>query len=267
MKTSSNLSTGNQLRWVVLLLAIAVILPTICLLWFMSQAVRNERLAVRQKLSVIYLKRLEILSKGIDELWTARIGIIEKQAALQGQPVEMFDRLVGHKTGTDDPNICNAVIIFDRSGKLVYPLTGGQDYPGEFSPEFNLAWNAEFIDEDFNRAIQLYEQFVNTADEGYYIHYSALLGKVRCLRKSGEIEKAAALCREMAYGQIPENVSVSSVALIARARILHLNMKGETQDGFSRSDLENLIFSSINYTPGSGNGFLLMPSDTRIFLL
>ena len=38
----------------VLLLAIAVILPTVCLLWFMSQAVKNERLAVKQKLTDIY---------------------------------------------------------------------------------------------------------------------------------------------------------------------------------------------------------------------
>ncbi len=43
-------SLSNQLRWVILLLAIAVILPTVCLLWFMTQAVKNERLAFRQKL-------------------------------------------------------------------------------------------------------------------------------------------------------------------------------------------------------------------------
>ena len=267
MKTTGNISTGNQLRWVVLLLAIAVILPTVCLLWFMSQAVRNERLAVRQKLSVIYQKRLEILSKRIDDLWSARIGIIEEETAVKRQPIEMFDRLAGRDGGTDDPNICNAVIIYDRSGKLVYPVTGGQDYPGEFSPGFNLAWNAEFMDGDFTRAIQLYEQFVDTADDGYYIHYSALLGKVRCLRKSGEIEKAVTLCQEIAYGQTPEDVSVSSVALIARARILLVNLKSETQEGLRRPDLENLIGSAINYTPGSGYGFLLMPSVTRIFLL
>ena len=267
MKTFGNISTGNQLRWVVLLLAIAVILPTVCLLWFMSQAVRNERLAVRQKLSVIYQKRLDTLSKGIDDLWSARIGIIEKETEVKRRPIEMFDRLAGRDGGTDDPNICNAVIIFDRSGSLVYPITGGQDYPGEFSPEFNLAWNAEFIDEDFSRAIQLYEQFVDMPDDGYYIHYSALLGKIRCLKKSGEIEKAITLCRKMAYGQIPDDVNLSTVALIARARILLLNLKGETQQGFSRPDLESLIGSAINYAPGSGNGFLLMPSGTRIFLL
>jgi signal transduction histidine kinase len=267
VKTIGNISTGNQLRWVVLLLAIAVILPTVCLLWFMSQAVRNERLAVRQKLSVIYKKRLEILSKGIDDRWSDRIGIIEQETAVKHQPVEMFDRLVGRNSETDDPNICNAVIIYDGNDKLVYPVTGGQDYPGEFPPEFNLAWNAESMDEDFNRAMQLYEQFIDLPDDGYYIHYSALLGKIRCLNKLGEIEKAIALCRRMAYGQTPQDVSVSSVALIARARILLLDMKSQTKEGFSRADLENLIVSSINYTPDSGNGFLLMPSGTRIFLL
>ncbi|MDT8300693.1 MAG: ATP-binding protein [Sedimentisphaerales bacterium] len=267
MKTIGNISTSNNLRWVVLLLAIAIILPTVCLLWFMSQAVGNERLAVRQKLTVAYQQRLEILSNRIDGLWSARIGVIEDESAVQHQPVEMFDRLVGRDSRTDDPNICNAVIIYDRMGKLVYPVTGGDDYSGEFLPEFNLAWNAEFTDENFTRAIQLYEQFVDSADDDHYLHYSALLGQIRCLNKLGELDQAVTLCREMAYGQTPENVSVSSVALIAKARILLVNLKSQTQEGIGRSDLENLIGSAINYTPGSGSGFLLMPSGTRIFLL
>ncbi|MBC8468734.1 MAG: GHKL domain-containing protein [Planctomycetes bacterium] len=267
MKTIGNISKGNQLRWVVLLLAIAVILPTVCLLWFMSQAVGNERLAVRQKLTAVYQKRLETLSKRIDDLWLARIGVIEDETAVQRQPIEIFDRLTGRYSGTDDPNVCNAVIIYDRSGKLVYPVTGGDDFPGEFPEEFNLAWTSELADENYSRAIQLYEQFVDSVDNGYYLRYSALLGQIRCLRESGEFDKAVTLCREMAYGQIPENVSVSSVALIARARILLVNLKSQTQEGVGRSDLENLIGSAVNYTPGSGSGFLLMPSGTRIFLL
>lgn len=267
MKTVGNINTGNQLRWVVLLLAIAVILPTVCLLWFMNQAVRNERLAVRQKLTMVYQQRLEILSKRIDDLWSARIGVIEDETAVQRQPVEMFDRLADRDIGPNTPNICNAVIIYDRMGKLVYPVTGGDDFRGEFPEEFNLAWNAEFTDEDFIRAIRMYEQFVDSADDGYYLRYSALLGQIRCLRKSGEFDQAVTLCREMAYGQMPENVSLSSVALIAKARILLVNLKNLTREGIGRSDLENLIGSAINYTPGSGSGFLLMPSGTRIFLL
>ncbi|MHC4103909.1 MAG: hypothetical protein ACYSR9_03130, partial [Planctomycetota bacterium] len=270
MKTIGNISTSNNLRWVVLLLAIAIILPTVCLLWFMSQAVGNERLAVRQKLTVAYQQRLEILSNRIDALWSARISVIEDETAVQHQPIEIFDRLTGRDSGTNDPNICNAVIIYDRMGKLVYPVTGGDDYPNEFPPGFNLAWNAEFTDEDFTRAIRMYEQFVDSVDDGYYLRYSALLGQIRCLRKSGEFDQAVTLCREMAYGQTPEDVEdvgVSSIALIAKARILLINLKSQTQEGVGRSDLENLIGSAINYIPGSGSGFLLMPSGTRIFLL
>jgi len=267
VKTIGNISTGNQLRWVVLLLAIAIILPTVCLLWFMSQAVGNQSLAIRQKLSVSYLQRLEILSNRIDDLWSARISVIEDETAVQSQPIEIFDRHTGRDSGTNEPNICNAVMIYDRMGKLVYPVTGGDDYPNEFPPGFNLAWNAEFTDKNYPRAIQLYEQFVDSADDGYYLRYSALLGQIRCLRKSGEFDQAVTLCREMTYGKIPEDVSVSSVALIAKARILLVNLKSQTQEGVGRSDLENLIGSAINYIPGSGSGFLLMPSGTRIFLL
>ncbi len=100
-----------------------------------------------------------------------------------------------------------------------------------------------------------------------YTRYSALMGKVRCLRKLGEIEQAVALCDKIAYGQTPENISPSSAALIARARILLVNLKNETKEGLTRSDLQNLISSVVNYTPGGGYSFLPMPSDTRVFLL
>ena len=45
---------NDRMRWVMLLFAVAVILPTVCLLWFMTQAVRNERLAIREKLLTAY---------------------------------------------------------------------------------------------------------------------------------------------------------------------------------------------------------------------
>src|ERR1051326_4347721 len=37
--------------WPVALLLFAVLVPAVCLLWFMSAAMRNERLAARQKLA------------------------------------------------------------------------------------------------------------------------------------------------------------------------------------------------------------------------
>jgi len=268
VKTKGKIGAGyNQLRWVVLLLAIAVILPTVCLLWFMSQAVKNERLAVRQTLTDAYQQQLEILGKKVDDLWSARIDVVEQQTAIKRQPVEMFELLAGQDNGTSgSKKICDAIIIYDSNGKLVYPVTGDDDYPGELSEEFNEAWGVEFAEKDFSLAIKLYGQIADSLVDDY-TRYSALLGKVRCLRKLEEIEKAIALCREMAYGQIPEGISSSSISLIARARILLVKLKSQTRDGLSRSDLQELIGSAVDYTPDSGYGFLLMPSGTRIFLL
>ena len=268
MKTKGTIGTGyNQLRWVVLLLAIAVILPTVCLLWFMSQAVKNERLAVRQKLTDIYQQRLDILSKRVDDLWSARISSIERETAAKRQPVEIFDLLAGRDNGTGGSKICDAIIIYDSNGKLLYPVAGDDDYTGELPEEFNEAWRVEFTEEDFSLAIQLYAQIADSPIVDDYTRYSALLGNVRCLRKLGEIEEAVALCHEIAYGQTLESISSSSVALIARAKILLVKLKSQTQEGLRWSDLQNLIGSAINYTPGGGSDFLPMPSGTRIFLL
>jgi hypothetical protein len=124
----------------------------------MIQAVRNERLAVRQKLTDVYQQRLDILSKRIDDLWSTRISFVEQETALKRQPVEMFDLLSGRGNGTGGSKVCDSIIIYDNNGKLVYPVAGDSDYTGELSEEFNEAWRVEFTEEDSTRAIILYEQ-------------------------------------------------------------------------------------------------------------
>ncbi len=152
----------HQLRWVVLLLAIAVILPTVCLLWFMTQVMKNERLAVRGKLTDVYKQRLETLSKRVDDLWSTRINVLGQQVAAKHQPVEIFERLAGKDNQADGLKICDAIIIFDSAGKLLYPVTGDGKPQAEFSDEFNKAWEVEFTGGDFARAARLYEQIAES---------------------------------------------------------------------------------------------------------
>ena len=266
MKTRGTVSAGyDQLRWVVLLLAMAVILPTVCLLWFMSQVVRNERLAVKQKLTDIYQQRLARLSQRVDDLWSARIESV-RQIAATYQPVEMFDLLAGRDKGADGLYPCDAIVIYDSNGRPVYPLAADGEHPDVLPEEFNKAWGAEFIDEDFARAVGLYGRIADSQVDDY-VRYSALLGRIRCLRKLRQVEKAIALCSQMAYGQIPEDISSSSISLIAQARLLLVELKAETQDGLSRPDVQDLIGSAVNYAPKNGSGFLLMPSEARVFFL
>jgi signal transduction histidine kinase len=266
VKATGNITAGqNQLRWVVLLLAIAVILPTACLLWFMSHAVRNERLAVKQKLTDVYQQRLDKLSQRLDSLWSDRINSVSAKAAGYGA-VEIFSLFAG---GGDDENglkLCDAAIVYDSNDKLLYPVVGDKEDAGQLPDEFNNAWSAEFIEEDFARAIRLYEQIADTSAEDY-VRNSALMGKVRCLRKSGDIEQAVSQCSELAYGQSQEHANSSSVSLMANARVLLVGLKSQTEDGLVRSDVQKLINTAVNYTPGNGSDFLPMPSETRIFLL
>jgi len=255
----------NQLRWVVLLLAIAVILPTVCLLWFMNQAVRNERLAVRQKLTDVYQQRLNRLSRRADGLWSDRINSLGAKASGR-DAVEIFGLFAGRNDNASGLKQCDALIVYDSNDKLIYPLTGSGAYPIELPNEFNKAWRAEFIEEDFAEAAGLYEWIARSFSEDY-VRYSALMGKVRCLRKSGEIEKAIAQCTELAYGRIPEGIGTSCASVITRARVLLVELKAQTEDGPGFSDVRRLIDSAVNYTPVDGSDFVPMPLETRVFFL
>jgi signal transduction histidine kinase len=266
VKAIDKITAGqNQLRWVLLLLAIAVILPTVCLLWFMSHAVRNERLAVRQKLTDVYQQRLERLSQRLDGLWSDRINSLGGRAAGPGS-VEMFALFAGHGSGPEGSRFCDAAIVYDSNDKLLYPLAGATKDPSELPEEFSKAWRAEFIEEDFARAAGLYEQIAGGASEDY-VRNSALMGKVRCLRKSGDIDRAVAQCSELAYGQSRQGISPASTSLIARARVLFVELKSQSENGLGRDDVKKLIDSAVNYTDANGSDFLLMPSETRIFFL
>jgi signal transduction histidine kinase len=232
----------------------------------MSRVVKNERLAVKQKLTDVYTQRLEKLGERIDELWSDRIDVVERQTTTQRQPVKMFELLAGRDKRAAGSNICDSIIIFDSNRKLNYPLIGDGGRPEELSEEFDEAWSVEFAHEDFNAALNLYEQIAESfVDE--YTRYGALMGQIRCLRKMGAIEDAIALCRKIAYGQFSEDISSSLVSLSARARILLVEMKSGTEEGLKRSDMQDLMESAINYTPGSSYIFLPMGSQTRIFLL
>ncbi|MHC4575614.1 MAG: histidine kinase dimerization/phospho-acceptor domain-containing protein [Planctomycetota bacterium] len=257
----------GQLRWVILLLAIAVILPTVCLLWFISQAVKNERLAVRQKLISAYQRELEELAQKYDNAWSSRMNLLDKETEAPREPIEVFRLATTRDRDTGRSYISDSVIIYDSSGNLLYPIGGSAEDPtDELAHKFKQVWDTEFVERDFAGAIGLYDEIAKSAQDAY-VRYSALMGKVRCLRNSGDIENAIRLCREVAYRKDPYSIDPGSARLRARARILLVNLEKEGEGGVKRSDLANVISSAINYGPFTDPGFLPMPSGTRIFSL
>jgi len=105
---------GQDIRaWPMLALLLLVVLVGIgCVLWFMREAMRNERLAVREKLVVAYRGQLALKQKLVQEQWL--------------RALERFD---GEKCGA--PLFAEAVlgewaasvICFDGEGRVSYPQT------------------------------------------------------------------------------------------------------------------------------------------------
>src|SRR3989339_382418 len=83
MKILRHLNPGyGQFGWVVLLLAVAVILPTVCLLWFMSEVVKSERLGVRQRLVTPYENQLVEAAGKAEEQWVEYCRLLERRSSV-----------------------------------------------------------------------------------------------------------------------------------------------------------------------------------------
>jgi signal transduction histidine kinase len=114
--------------WLILLLLLAVLVPSVCLLWFMNQAVHNERLAVRQKLIDAYRVNLALARDQLVANWTKPGPNPDLQPA--AAPA-LFARQVRD-------GLADAVICFDAAGHVIYP--GAVSPPRSEPPD--LAWTA-----------------------------------------------------------------------------------------------------------------------------
>jgi len=262
---TANIGSRNQLQWVVLLLAVTVLLPTVCLLWFMSRSAQNERLAVRQKLLDIYRGQLELLSRQIDRQWEQRATALDRAVQAGKSPMELFADLA---TGTQpDLPCCRAALIYDTTGRLLYPITRKDSDSAEAtSDRFDQAWQMEFVNNDFSAAADDYRRIAAMNNDDY-VGYLASLAAVRCLRKAGRIDEAVQLCRKVAYTTSTTPPPSSAVHLVAQARVLLVTMQADANIPVESDDINRLVKSALYYGDQSGADYLPMSSDTRIFLL
>ena len=93
-----------------LLLALAVAVPTACVLYSTNQAVRNARLAVRQKLVQAYEPPLHEAASEIASYWQDRADALVK-ALPEAAPPEQFAELV-------TSGVCTSAVIYDEAGNV-----------------------------------------------------------------------------------------------------------------------------------------------------
>ena len=90
-----------------LLLLLAVLVPSVCLLWFMNQAVHNERLAVRQKLADAYRVNLSLVQNQLEAYWRQTAAALDAEAERLLRPRSLRKQV---RAGLAD-----AVVCFDSS--------------------------------------------------------------------------------------------------------------------------------------------------------
>ena len=122
--------------WLVIL---AVALPTIACLWFMTRAMNNERAAMRQKSAQLHDFQLskvkESLDHHIDQLAVARK--VDANSDLFGSG--LFAQIVGEGQ-------CDSALIFNVDGSLEYPLLPETSFGDELTDaedqvlEFHTTW-------------------------------------------------------------------------------------------------------------------------------
>jgi len=96
-----------------LLLALAVAVPTACVLYSTNQAVRNARLAVRQKLVQAYEPPLHEAAAGVTSYWQGKADALAATAA-EAAPAERFAELV-------TSGVCESAAIYGEAGDVAYP--------------------------------------------------------------------------------------------------------------------------------------------------
>ena len=159
-----------------LLLLLAALVPSVCLLWFMNQAVHNERLAVRQKLADAYRVNLSLVQNQLEAYWRQAAAALDAEAE---PPISAraLCQASPRRTGR-----CGDLLRFRRQRHVSGAGCGSEAGSARVRPgPRRNAWNRAIPCEAAAAFARLAAQATN-AD----LAARALQAQARCLVKAGE---------------------------------------------------------------------------------
>lgn len=237
------------------MLMLVIIIPTVCLLWFVSEAVRNERMAVRQKLTELYQSQLESLPSMLQNFWKQKI---DRLFAINPNmsPTERFNKMI-------ESGLSDSIILYDNKGELLYPNT--LEPPHIDFADFNVEWDRaerlEFRTKNNLGAAKLYGDIASKSKD-INLTARALQRQIRCLGKAGKKDDAINIITNILsnseYGKARDN---SGRLIVPDAQLFFLqSMSKETSPVF-QSVFKGLVSRVKDYRSP------VMPSSQRLFLM
>jgi signal transduction histidine kinase len=241
-------------------------LPTVCLLWFMNSAVKNERLAVRQRLVNSYAESLAKLKGYNEDIWL-KLTDIPAQTLSDGAP-DFFKTIVRTQNyGKGDYDHGDAVLVYDANGALAYPVL--KDYEPDMPDVNESLWRLEFVAQDYAAAAREYQRRADeSSDETARLY--ARIAVVRNLKKAGDMAAALKEC-----GRIFDSVrqpDIRQFILLTQLRIMQIQLSKDAESPDYAHLVKRFLEQAAEYTgfgdyalPASGSD--LPPSTSRIFFL
>jgi signal transduction histidine kinase len=207
--------------WPVALLLLAVLVPVVCLLWFMGAAMRNERFAARQRLAEVYRGQLSSFQAQLDQYWKATASQLEERARTSS-PATAFARSV-------QSSLVDSVIVFDDQGDIAYP-----NKPRKFeldTAQFGAKWagasQLEYGRKDLPGAAKVYHAIATEATN-VNVAARALQAEARCLLQAGRNSEAVRLVTDVLAAGPYDNVADRQGRLIvANAELMALEVLKE----------------------------------------
>ncbi len=166
----------SSLIWIVLFASV-ILVPTLCLLWFMEQAVTNERLAVQQQLTTLYSNRIDEFDWSLNRFF---ISTEEGSGTV-------------HQLCSNAMEIPTAGSVIAKGDSLLYPKgklkrAGVKTIPTGVSRSRQL-WRLEYTEKKYRAAAEEYRKIADSlANSSGRIN--ALLGTARCYKKEGDTTEA-----------------------------------------------------------------------------
>jgi len=254
---SALLSRRNQVQWLVLL-AVAVLLPTASLLWFMTRVIGDERLVVKQKLAALYQDKLSDAATKTAALFRARLAALDKLKP-GSNPYAALRQLVLDSDG-------QGLLIQADDGALLYPQTAGASGVDVHSDSLlGPAWQAEFAARQYASAAALYGKFTSARDPQMAI--AAMTGRSRSLARLGRLDDAIAECQRAALRTSINDAGVPARVTLENARLLLLSLLKQAGQTPAHAALFNQTVRALMadlYNPAAEQP--LLPANQNLFV-
>lgn len=223
----SHARTGRGIKpWPVFLVFLAlVLLPTAGVLWFMSEAMRNEQLAVRQKLQDVYRAQLLGVQQELQLYWQARSAALEVPEAglpdLAADAARVFAERVRE-------NLADSVVVNGPEGRPAYPAA---PRPSDSSaPVTSGSWHRAERLEQAGQNTEAATSYAAIAEAAADVDTAAraLLAQTRCLTRAGQTAKAVAiLTEELGRARYAAAVDVHGRLIAPSAQLRALQLLGD----------------------------------------